>query len=155
MAKRSRSRSRRSLTRGSFRQPLSLARPVVVGAAGALAVNGIVNHVPLPDAMKAGNMIFATRATIALILGIFGPRLPFVGAYAREAAIGSLIVTAADFGKLLALQQGVNLSGTGYVGPARVMNMRGGTGMLIAPGQARGNPLTRPASGVGMMFQAR
>ena len=142
MSKRSRKGRSRSLTgRGSFSRPLSLVRPAAAGAAGALLINGIVNHAPLPDTLKAGNMIFVTRAALAIALGLFGPRLPIIGAYAREGAIGALIVTATDFGKLMALQQGINLSGMGYIGPARVVPM----GQLLArPGVNRGNPVMRP-----------
>lgn len=132
MARRRRSRSsRRGITRGSFARPLSLLMPSAVGAAGALAVNGIINYAPIPDNLKAGNMLFLTRAAIALGLGMLGPKLPVVGKYARDAAQGALIVTMTDFGKVIAIGQGVNLSGLGYTGPARVMR----TGQYLkAPG---------------------
>lgn len=122
MARRRKRSKGRALTRGSFRQPLTLLAPAATGAAGALLVNGIINYAPIPDQLKAGNVLYLTRAAIAVLLGIFGPRIPVVGPFARDAAVGSLIVTATDFGKLIALQQGFNLSGLGYIGPARVVN---------------------------------
>ena len=117
--------------RGGFAQPLSLIAPAATGAAGALLVNGIINYAPIPDMLKAGNMLYLTRAGIAILLGLFGPRIPFIGPFAHNAALGALIVTAADFGKMLALQQGMNLSGLGYIGPARVVASNGGVGRFI------------------------
>lgn len=151
MARKRRNRSSRGISRGSFSRPLSLLRPAATGAAGALIVNGIVNHAPIPDTLKAGNMIYVTRAALAILLGIFGPKLPMVGRYASEAAVGALIVTATDFGKLLALQNGVNLSGLGYIGPARVVPM----GQLLARPGSRGSPVARPPMGVGQFVRTR
>jgi hypothetical protein len=120
--------------RGSFNRPLSLLIPSAVGAAGALAVNAVVNYAPLPDALKAGNTVYLTRAGLALAIGMVGPRLPVLGRYASDMARGALIVTMTDFGKVLALQQNINLSGLGYIGPARVVQgpshwLRGPRGM--------------------------
>lgn len=126
-----------ALGRGSFSRPLSLAGPAITGAAGALAVNAVVNYAPLPDFLKSGNTLYLTRAGLAILLGLMGPRLPFVGRYAKDAAVGALIVTATDFGKLMALSQGVNLSGLGYVGPGRVVGNGMGRlerGAIAAPG---------------------
>lgn len=128
MARRRRHRRNPVSIKGSFARPLSLIAPAATGAAGALLVNGIVNYAPLPDQLKSGNMLYLTRAGLAVLLGLFGPRLPVVGRMAREAAVGALIVTATDFGKLLALQSGMNLSGLGYIGPARVIGVRNGNG---------------------------
>jgi hypothetical protein len=148
---RRRRHARTSSGRGAFTKPLSLVAPAVTGAAGALVVNGIINYAPIPDQLKAGNLLYLTRAGIAILLGMFGPRLPVVGRFAHAAALGSLIVTTTDFGKLLALQQGVNLSGLGYIGPARV---------LTGPG--RGNNVGRfvprnamSAPGVGAFIPRR
>lgn len=152
---RRRHRRRNPISGKSFSRPLSLAAPVLTGAAGALTVNAIMNYAPLPDAMKQGTVLYLTRAGVALLLGIFGPRIPVVGRYAREAAIGSLIVTATDFGKLMALQNGVNLSGLGYIGPARVIPARpNGVGRFIA-GNGNGNGARMRAPGVGMFVPRR
>lgn len=157
MARRHRSHRSHRAHRGSFRQPLTLLKPAVTGAAGALAVNGIINYAPIPDNLKAGNMLYLTRAAIAVLLGIFGPRLPLVGSFAREGAIGSLIVTATDFGKVLALQTaGVNLSGLGYTGPARVVRMNGpaGVGALYRGGAMLRAPTAAPnVAGVGRLMR--
>ena len=122
---RERKRSRSMLARGSVSRPLTLLVPAAIGAGGALAVNGLVNHVPLPDALKLGRMIYVTRFGLAVLLGTFGKQLPVIGKYAGDMARGAMIVTMTDLGKELSLQAGVNLSGTGYVGPARVVSRRG------------------------------
>lgn len=125
MAKRRRSRRTRSTYR---RNPISLnmltptLSRAATGAAGALAVNGIVSNSPLPDSMKTGNMIYLTKAAIAALLAAFGPKLPVVGRFARDMAQGSLTVTLTDFGKQFAAGQGINLSGVGYVSPANIVN---------------------------------
>lgn len=152
----SRRRRRNPISRESFKRPLSLLAPVATGAAGALTVNAIMNYAPIPDTMKQGTTLYLTRAAVALLLGIFGPRIPVVGRYAREAAIGSLIVTATDFGKLMALQSGFNLSGLGYIGPARVIPARpnGNMGRFIA-GNGNGNGARMRAPGVGMFVPRR
>lgn len=121
-------RRRRSRKTSYRRNPISLGglAPLFMrsatGAAGALAVNGIVSNAPLPDAMRTGNMIHLTKAAFAFVLNSFGPRLPIIGRYARDMAQGSLTVTLADFGRQMAAQQGVNLSGIGYVSPAAIVN---------------------------------
>lgn len=124
MAKRRR-KSRRTSYR---RNPLNLSgfMPMLTksatGAAGALAVNGIVSNTPIPDSLKTGNMMHLTKAGIALALSVFGPKLPVIGRFARDMALGSLTVTLTDLGKQVAAGQGVNLSGLGYVSPAAMVN---------------------------------
>ena len=143
MAKRRRHRRNPVTIKGTFARPLSLITPAATGAAGALLVNGIINYAPIPDQLKSGNMLYLTRAGLAVLLGLFGPRLPVIGRFAREAAVGALIVTATDFGKLLALQAGMNLSGLGYIGPARVIGVRnnnGGMGKYVPNVRAMNAP---------------
>lgn len=139
-----RSSSRRSSGRGAFTRPLSLLQPAAVGGLGALAVNGLVNYAPLPATLKVGNTVFLTRAVLAVLLGMFGAKIPIIGRYAGDMAKGSLIVTIADFGKTLALAQGVNLSGLGFINPGRVVSIgpralnngnRNGAGMYVPPGR--------------------
>lgn len=147
MAKRrkSRSRSRSMLARGSVQRPLTLLVPAAIGAGGALAVNGLVNYVPLPDMLKTGRMIYLTRFGLAVALGVFGRQLPVIGRYATDMARGAMIVTMTDLGKELSLQTGVNLSGTGYVGPSRIVSrQRNGNGR---PGNV---VRMLPRSGTGM-----
>lgn len=127
MAKRRRSSSRRRGS-GSFSRPLSLLKPAAVGAAGALTLNAITNHA-IPENLRgtllAGNTAYLTRGAIAVLMGMYGPRLPFVGRYAGEMARGALVVVFADLLRQLAMQSNlpVNLSGMGYIGPARVVNL--------------------------------
>jgi len=143
MARR-RSSSRRSSGRGAFSRPLTLLQPAAIGGLGALAINGLVNYAPLPATLKVGNTVFLTRGVLAVLLGMFGSKLPIIGRYAADMAKGSLIVTIADFGKTLALAQGVNLSGLGFINPGRVVSIgpkaltngnRSGAGMYVPPGR--------------------
>lgn len=110
--------------RAALSRPLAVLQPAAVGAAGALAMNAVVNYVPgIPDQMKVGNNLYLLKAGIALLIGTFGPRLPVVGKYAGKMAEGALTVLLTDIGRNLAMQQGYNLSGTGFVSPARVVSL--------------------------------
>lgn len=123
MAKRRRYARNPVNIRRALSNPVAILKPAVVGAAGALAVNGIVNYVPyIPDSFKTGNALFLTKAALALVIGTFGPKLPVIGRHASKMAEGALTVTMADVGKQLATSAGYNLSGVGYANPAVVMN---------------------------------
>jgi hypothetical protein len=75
--------------------------------------------------LLSGNTAYLTRGAIALAMGMFGPRLPVVGKYARDMAQGALVVVLADLGRQLAAQSNlpVNLSGMGYIGAGRIVNL--------------------------------
>jgi len=63
------------------------------GAGGAIVVNAITNY--LPDAVKTGNLQYATRAALAIVLGTAGRKV--LGNNARAMAEGALTVTMHDF----------------------------------------------------------
>lgn len=161
MARRRRSRSGAVAKRGSFSRPLSMLVPAAIGAGGALAVNGILNYA-VPDSLKenlmSGNMVYVTRAGIAILLGLFGPRIPVVGKYASDMARGALIVTMTDFAKVQAAGQGYNLSGLGYIGPGRIAN-RGGGNVRALPGMGNAGMYVNGgmgrAAGVNMYVNRR
>jgi hypothetical protein len=122
--KRKKSRRRYGFSaRGFVGQTQGMLRPAVAGAVGALAVNGIINYAPLPDALKAGRTIYITKGVLSVLLGMLGRNLPGLGQYAHDMARGALTVTLADLGKDLALSYaGMNLSGTGYLNPGYIVS---------------------------------
>ena len=108
---------------GTRAQVNSLFKPALTGAVGALAVNGLINYLPLPDTLKAGRMIYATKAVLAVLLAMVGRNLPVIGRNAHQLAEGSLTVTLTDLGKDLALAYGgMNLSGTGFLNPGYIVS---------------------------------
>lgn len=152
--RRSSARRRNPLSLGrALSNPLAVAKPAIIGAAGALAVNGIVNYAPLPDVLKTGNTVYLTKAGIALLLATVGRK--FLGAHATKMAEGALTVIAADVGKQLAMSQGINLSGVGFVSPAMIMN-RAGQPRLAAVGGVRGAGMyVHGVRGAGMYVRGR
>lgn len=148
MARRSRRRQRGFARPGSISlgNLPSLIVPAATGAAGALAVNGVTNYM-IPESMRptllSGNMAYVTRAGIAVLIGMLGPKfLPKFARVTRDAAMGALIVTAADFGKSVALANDINLSGLSYIGPARVASQ--GAGNVRQIGAYIGRPGATP-----------
>ena len=121
----SRRRSNPISIRRALSNPVAVVKPAIVGAAGALAVNGIINYAPLPDTLKTGNALLLTKAVLALAIGTFGPKLPVVGRHAAKMAEGALTVQMADIGKTLAMNYGYNLSGMGFASPASIMYRQG------------------------------
>jgi hypothetical protein len=93
---------------------LSIIKPAAAGAVGALALNGVMNNVPLPASLVTGTMAFVTRAAVALLLGVVGSKVSVTRPYARQIATGALTVTLADLGKSLAGDAGINLA---YINP--------------------------------------
>lgn len=62
------------------------------GAGGAIIINAATNY--LPDAVKAGKLVYATRAVLAIALGTFGRKM--LGGNARVMAEGALVVNFHD-----------------------------------------------------------
>jgi hypothetical protein len=89
------------------------------GAAGALTVNAIINHAPLPLALKAGYGGFAFKGLTAVMLGTFGRRMG-LGANASKMALGLLTVVMTDLIRvtLAPMVPAINLSGLGFYSPA-------------------------------------
>lgn len=63
-----------------------------IGAVGGVAVNAITNF--LPATFKSGNVLYVTRAGLAILVGTVGRK--FLGANARVAAEGALAINFAD-----------------------------------------------------------
>lgn len=132
--------------RTALSRPMAILQPAAIGAAGALTMNGLINYLPfIPDNFKLGNNLYLTKALIALAIGTLGPRLPVVGRYAGKMAEGAMTVLMTDIGRNLAIQQGMNLSGTGFVSPARIVSLpangsRGvaGAGEYVTPRRMAG-----------------
>lgn len=99
------------------------------GAAGAVAVDIAIKYLPIPAAMKAGNMQHVTRAALAVGLGLLGRK--FVGRAAGRMAEGALTVSAYGMLKNIVNSAGMKLAGAddmgqymseyvGYVEPAQL-----------------------------------
>lgn len=69
--------------------------PAVQGALGATAVNTLLNYLPLPAVMKAGNMQYVARGLLAVMIGAFGGKV-MPARMASNMAVGSLTVTFHD-----------------------------------------------------------
>lgn len=97
------------------------------GAGGAVVVNVVTNY--LPDVVKTGQMVYATRAVLAIVLGTAGRKV--LGSNARTMAEGALVVNFHDFINSLAgaMLPGSTLHGIGeYVGARGALpEAQGGT----------------------------
>lgn len=115
------------------------------GAGGAIAVNTILNYIPLPDMLKTGNMKYLVRGAAAIMLGIAGRRV-LPARVATNMAIGSLTVTMHDAIREVAgnLIPGVTLGGVGYYTGGYPVTAA--PAALSAPAPARG----RAMAGIGM-----
>jgi len=134
-AKRIMRRGRRR-SRGLFRMGsgsvMNLLKAGVIGGAGAVTVDVLMGQAVkvLPDNMRSpvdaqgqANLgYFAAKAGVAVALGLYGTRLPFVGQYASRMAEGSLTVLAAQFMRPLAVQAGAQLGA--YFSPAPLQRPR-------------------------------
>jgi len=65
----------------------------IKGAVGGIAVNAVTSF--LPATFKTGNVLYVTRAAIAILIGTVGSK--FVGKHARAAAEGAMAINMADF----------------------------------------------------------
>lgn len=90
----------------------------LTGAGGALAVNAVFNLIPLPATMKTGMGATASKALLAVGVGMFGRKL--IGRAAGKMAEGALTVIAYDAVKSMvpASFGGEGVAGLGYYGPA-------------------------------------
>jgi hypothetical protein len=78
----------------------------IKGAGGAIVVNVVTNY--LPDTLKTGQLVYVTRAALAIAFGMFGGKV--LGSSARTMAEGALTVNMHDFINSLA---GAMLPGSG------------------------------------------
>lgn len=148
MAKRRRRYRRNPSSRGrgvslSTSGAMGIIKPAAVGAVGALSVNLIMNQIgpSLPATLTDGKMNYITRSAVAILLGVFGGKMPGLRPYARGMAQGSLTVTLADLGREIAGDAGINLAGmgrAGYINPGYVVPayMPGGRTIPGAMGRA-------------------
>jgi len=110
-------RSRKSYRRNpinlgaTMARPMAMLKPAFVGALGAVAVNTILDKLPLPVMMTTGRMVYLTRALGAVALGVVASKLGVKGATAAKMAEGSLTVTLYSAIIDVAGQAGVTLSG--------------------------------------------
>lgn len=73
----------------------NMAMTALQGAGGALAVNTMLNYVPLPAMLKSGNGKYIARGLGAVALGVFGDKI-LPGHSAQNMAVGALTVTMHD-----------------------------------------------------------
>ena len=99
-----------------------------MGASGALAVDAAVTYLPLPAMLTTGMAKHATKAALALALGMFGRKV--IGRSAAKMAEGALTVVAYTAAKEMLAGAGMNLA---YISPAQSF----APGMLAAPGMAQ------------------
>lgn len=110
---------RRVHRRGRRRNPISLThpmgilKPALVGAVGATAVNTALGYVGqyLPSSLMTGNMLIATRAVSAFLLGMVAGKLGVRGSTVTQMAEGSLTVTLHDAIMMLSGGFGMQLQG--------------------------------------------
>lgn len=97
-------RRRRNPARlGGLRGVTGMTMSALQGAGGALAINTLLNYVPLPVALKSGNGKYIARGLSAVALGVLGGKM-LPGSIAQTMAVGSLTVTLHDLLLVLAAQ---------------------------------------------------
>ena len=106
----------------TLNKPLAMLMPALYGAGGALAVNAVMNYIPLPAMLTTGRMRYVTKIGLAVLMGTFGKKL--LGAKAQVMAEGALIVTMTEamkdiVGGATGLQLG-DSDGISYISPAQL-----------------------------------
>lgn len=139
----------------SYGHTMNLLKPAFIGAGGALANNAVFNYLGasiLPASLTTGPVAYATKFASAIGLGMLLGKV-VSHQTALKMTEGALIVTATQALQYAALTYaGVNLSGAGYLSPARVVNAPGmvtgvsgtgkfltGTGKFLSGGSGVGN----------------
>lgn len=92
----------------------------VIGGAGAVGVDFIVDMLPLPYSMKSGWTGVATKAALAVGVGMLGKKI--LGRNAEKMAEGALTVLAYSSIKGLmptSINTGASVNGLGYMSPAQ------------------------------------
>lgn len=87
---------------------MSMVTNAAQGAAGALAIDAVMGFAPLPAMLKTGMMAHATRAGLALAIGLAGRKV--LGRAAAKMAEGALTVAAYKLGHDLATGAGMKLA---------------------------------------------
>jgi hypothetical protein len=91
-----RRRRHNPISMGSLARPMSLVKSAFTGALGAVAVNTVLNKLPLPTALTTGYAVYATRGAAAIALGMLAHKLGVAGGTAAKMAEGALTVTLHD-----------------------------------------------------------
>jgi hypothetical protein len=91
----------------------------VIGGAGAVGVDFIADMLPLPLSMKTGWTGVATKAALAVGVGMIGKK--FLGRNAEKMAEGALTVLAYSSikGLMPTMQTGAAINGLAYLSPAQ------------------------------------
>lgn len=108
-----RSHRRRNPIGVSLTRPMGILKPALVGAVGATAVNTALGYVGsyLPTSLMTGNMLIATRAVSAFLLGMVAGKLGVRGSTVTQMAEGSLTVTLHDAIVMLSGGFGMQMQG--------------------------------------------
>jgi hypothetical protein len=93
----------------------SMVKCAGIGAVGAIAVDTLYNYLPLPVTMKTGLVGTASKAALAVAVGVLGKK--FMGRTAGEMAQGSLTVIAYDLIKSYMPVTLPAVAGMGYLAP--------------------------------------
>jgi len=128
-----RRRRRNPSPRGAMR----FVRPALMGGATAIGIDVAMGYAPLPDVLSQGYARHATKAAIAVGLGMYGAKLGMKRATAESMAQGALTVFATDAMREAATQFMPNVP-MGYYSPAYVPPSSDGGNMgmyLNAPAQ--------------------
>lgn len=124
---------------GVFSNLPGIAMNAAQGALGAIAVDLILNHAPIPDALRVGYARLGTKAALAVTLGVVGTKLPGIGRFAGKMAEGALIVAAHEaLAPIVADATGFDVAGVGYYAPGMIANADGTTGAFPMPVSANG-----------------
>lgn len=133
---RAHSRRRRSnpISLGSFARPMSLLKPALIGAAGAVLVNTALSKVAsnLPASLTTGNAMYLTRAIAAIGLGYAASKMGAGSAVGAKLAEGSLTVTFHDM-IVANLGASMGLAGAG-------MRANRGVGTYVRTADSRSQP---------------
>lgn len=124
VARRSYRRSRGFGVRGG--SVMKLLQAGAIGGVGAIAVDVGMGQLvsvlpenmrsPMTSTGEANLGYFASKLGLSLALGIYGPKLPFVGRYASRMSEGAITVMTAQFLRPIAMQAGMKLGA--YFSPA-------------------------------------
>lgn len=119
-----------------------MATQAFQGALGGIAVNTILNYIPLPAMLKTGNMRFVAQGAVAVLLALAGRKV-MPAKLASNMAVGSLTITMHDAIKEVAstMLPSVRLGGVGYY--------TGGYPTSVVPAQ-----LSAPARSAGTRSMA-
>lgn len=96
-------RRRNPISLGSMTGVKALAMEAAVGAVGAVGVDMLFQHLPLPHAVKSGVGRHAAKAGLAVALGLVGKK--FAPKYAGAAAAGALTVILYNAGRDMLMKQ--------------------------------------------------